>query len=184
MSHARQVIRESVVAILAGANIVPSGHVTQTRLAPQREGQLPQISVYTLDETIPDDAHLSAPRRLERVLTLAIEAWTKLAHDGAIDNQLDDLALGIETALHRDPSLGGDTVCNDSWLTSTQIAMKLDGNLPMGAIHLGYTVRYFTYAPETADVPLPAFQEFDTHYNLANVQDPDDQAEDIVTGLG
>ncbi len=187
MSHQRQVIREAVTNILATAlspSVVATGRVQQTRLAPQRENELPAVSIYTLDETIPDDAHLSAPRKLTRLLNLAIDGWVKLAHGGAIDNQIDALALAIETAMHIDPTLGGPFVANDSWLTSTQIVMKLDGNVPMGIVHLVYTVRYFTYAPETADAPLVAFQEFDTHYDLANAQDPDDQAEDIVTGLG
>ena len=110
--------------------------VFKTRLAPVRASELPAISVYCDNETITDNG--TSPRELTRTMTVAIDGWARATEN--VDDALDDLALEIETAMDSSPELL-DTAFTAA-LTSTEVGIKLDGDRPMGCVHLEYTVVY------------------------------------------
>lgn len=181
--HQRQVIREAVQAALKGAspnyNTSAGARVQETRLGPHKQAELPAVAVYTLDESVDVAASGNSPRELARNLDLAVEGWARASSD--VDDSLDALALEIERAMHADPTFGGTVA--DSMLGATEIGMKLDGDRPMGCVRLVYSVRYYTFAPDAADVTLDRFDTADIQYNLAGAQEEDDRANDILENL-
>jgi hypothetical protein len=179
MPHQRQVIREAAQAALVAANTAAGTRVTETRLGPQRATELPAISVYTLSEEVDPASAQSAPRELKRELQLAVEGWVRAT--GNVDDALDALALEIERAMHADPTLGG--ACSDSVLASTEVGIKMDGDRPMGAVHIVYVVRFYTYVPEADDVTLDDLSTVDVKTSLANAVNEANQAEDLIENL-
>lgn len=173
--HQRQAIREAVVAALLNQTAA-GAHVYESRMAPLNKHELPSIIVYTESEAVTEDSKSTAPRELDRRLVLAIEVAVRASED--VDDDLDDLAVQIEKALHLDPTLG-DKV-SDLILASTEIELFEESKGRIGAMKLLYNVRYFTYAPEADDVTLDAFETADIKTNLGNSQHADDQAHDVV----
>lgn len=138
--HERQAIRDAVVTLLTGTapNFATSAEqrIFKTRLAPVRASELPAISVYCDNETVTDNQ--SSPRELTRTMTVAIDGWARATEN--VDDALDDLALEIETAMDSSTELL-DTAYS-AVLTTTEVGIKLDGDRPMGCVHLEYTVVY------------------------------------------
>jgi hypothetical protein len=137
--HERQAIREAALTLLDGATAA-GVRVFKTRLAPLRQAELPAIAVYTDEESVSPDSGTSSPRELTRTVTLAVEGWVKANED--VDDVLDELALEIETAMDADQNLGGTAF--DSVLVKTETGLKIDGERPMGCVHLEYAVTYHT----------------------------------------
>lgn len=145
-THQRQAIREAVVAQLRGKTGAED-RVFTTRAVPWKKTELPGIAVYTLEEAVGSARTL--PRELVRTLTLAVLGVVSDGVDaGNTDDQLDALALEIESAMHADPTFGGSPA-EDSMLTSTAIEVTEDQGRPLGVVRLTYEVRYYTpAAPE------------------------------------
>ena len=174
MAHQRTTIRQAVAALLSGETAAET-RVYTTRVRPYRKGDLPAISVYTLEETVSADGSATAPRELERDLQLVIEAWVSPSE--TVDDDLDDLALEIETAMHADPYLGG--AVGDSMLAATTLGVLEDGDGIMGVATLTYDVIYRTMAP-AAPAGLDDFLEAGVTYDLGGTTHADDQAEDLA----
>lgn len=176
--HERQAIREAVIARLIGTGpayaTAATTRVFKTRLHPIRGVELPALNVYTDDET--SDSKRTAPVELTRTVPVVVEGWVSLT--SGVDDALDALALQIETAMDRDSSFG-DTV--ESVLTLTQFGYKLDGDRPMGVVHLEYTMTYRTAARLAS--PVDDFDTADVRVSLGGVQAPNDQAHNTFTGL-
>lgn len=155
--HERQLLREAVIAALLNQTSAGS-RVTKSRLAPAQIAELPTISVYTDTETASVD--IEAPRELLRKPSVSIDAWLMIPPSGNLDDAFDAIALEIETAMDTDWTLGG--TAGDSFLSSTEFGMKLDGERTMGCLHLEYTVEYRT-AQRTvaAEAALPNFNTID-----------------------
>lgn len=143
--HERQAIRQQVIAMLTGTAprfaTAARDRVCSTRQEPERTAELPAINVYTDGEEVTSDSVQTAPRELTRQVTIAIEAWAA-ATATRVEDQLDDLALEIETAMDSSVDLNGAAFM--SILQSTAIGFKLDGARPMGCIHLEFLVTYHT----------------------------------------
>lgn len=170
--HERTAIRHAVVATLKG--VAPAfataarDRVYATRLSPARLAELPAINVYVDDEE--SEPKGSAPRELERRAVVAVEAWVVTPANGAVDDELDALALQIETAMDRNPHLT-DTVF-DAALVSTVSALKIDGDRPMGCVHLEFAVTYHT-DPRVADLTddfLTADVQMNGAHDIVGVQ--------------
>jgi hypothetical protein len=56
----------------------------------------------------------------------------------------------------------------------------VDGDRPMGAVKMVYTVRYYTYAPEAADTVLDDLKTVDVKYTVNGQTTP---AEDTLLNL-
>lgn len=137
MAHRRQQIREATVAALKGKTAAVD-RVSKTRAVPYRLNELPAVSVYTVEEEV-------VPRLpdLGRTVTLAIVGVVSLtlAHPN-VDDELDALALEIETAMNADPTLGGAATL--TYLVATAIDVVDEQGRPVGGIRLTYHAKYTT----------------------------------------
>ncbi len=178
--HERKTLREAIVSQLKGETpfrTVAGERVYETRLGPVRDHELPAITVYVDEETVDPASITSAPRYMSRTATIAIEGWVKSAAD--VDDALDAFALQIETAMDVDLNFNGAAI--NSVMSGTEFGLKIDGNRPMGCVRMLYAVTYET--TQRIEAPEDAFDSIDIHYDLAGEQEPDDQAEDVVTGI-
>ena len=178
--HERKSLREAIVAQLKGSNPYRTAagvRVYETRHGPARVHELPMISVYTDSETVDDASMMTAPRELTRKVVVAVEGWVIASAN--VDDALDALALEIETAMDVDLNFAGTAF--SSVLSSSEFGIKLDGERPLGCIHMEYAVTYHT------DLRTEALEDnFDTaavEYSLSGTQDTLDDAHDLLTGV-
>lgn len=171
MAHQRKLIRDAVLAALVDATDAEA-RVFNNRIAawPVRILQDgPAISVYAVSEEVdPGGARNSSPKKLNRVLQLGIEGVAVASGSGDVEDTLDELALQIERAMHRDQTFG-DT-CGTSTLVDTHLEVAENGETEIGNIRLLYEVEYFTHAPERADVELDDLLLMRGNTNLENAQ--------------
>lgn len=179
--HERQAIREAVIAQLIGTapafRTSAQGRVTKSRMAPMRGTELPAINIYTDGDETDANSKDTAPRELKRTTVVTIEAWAKYAEN--VDDALDDLALEIETAMDRDLNLANTAF--DSVLERTEIGIKLDGDRPMGCVHLEYAVTFHTDLRVAA--PTDIFDTASVRYDLAGAQAPADERTDTLSNI-
>lgn len=175
MAHQRKVIRKAIANALVTAATAAEGRVYASRAIPLRRLDLPAIAVYTLTEEVTEDSAATAPRELERQLSVVIECWAAAAQYQLIDDVLDDLAEEVEAAMHADPYFGD--ACGDSILSSTEIELDDSGDRLLGLARLTYAVTYRQLAPAAQD--LDDWRTAEIDYSLAGEQDDeDDQAHD------
>lgn len=177
--HQRQIIREAIRDALVAANTSAGSRVYETRVVPWHRVELPAIAVYTLNETVAPESKTTGPRVLQRLSHLEVVAAVEASAN--VDDALDAIALEIERAMHADETFGG--ACGRSILTSSELAVEVEGQKPLGFLSLIYEVTYYTDAPEAADVTLDDLSTVDTKYDLGNAQPAGDQAEDTQTNL-
>lgn len=99
MAHQRKLIRQAVVALLAGAGTAAGARVKGTRVEPNKAALLPAISVYTLSESTTSDSDMTAPIELTRELKLEVAGWVAHTDAHPVDDAMDDLAEQIEAAM-------------------------------------------------------------------------------------
>jgi hypothetical protein len=178
MLHQRQVIREAARDALRGRTAA-GARVYETRVVPLRKLELPAVSVYTLEEEVDPASSSTAPRELKRTVDLAIEALVKQGDN--VDDAIDAIALEIERAMHADPTLGG--AASDSVLASTEIDVLEESDRVVGMARLVYSVTYYTWAPDSADVALPDLSTVGIRHDLGGAVHEDDEARDTIEGL-
>lgn len=176
MSHPRKLIRHAIRDALDGATAA-GARVYATRKLPLRRIELPAVTVWTLEESVAADSRESAPRELERELSVVIEGWVSVAGDAA-DDAMDDLAEQIEAAMNADRYLG-DTAA-DSVLDSTAMEVVEDGDRLMGLVALSYSVTYYTEVAEDG-APVDDFLTAEVTHDLGGNVHPDEVAVDLVT---
>jgi hypothetical protein len=139
MSHVRKQIRDRVAVLLA-----PVATTYKSRTYSIAEGVLPVLLVYTNSEEVEQVDFTT----IERALQVVVEAVTQDGSD--LDDALDDLIAGTETAIATDPTMGGKAMdCN---LASIEVTVSTEGAQPIGRARLTFVARYRTTAadPETA----------------------------------
>lgn len=148
MSHARQQIRDRIIALL---DAVPTfnGRVTATRRMPVKDAGLPAVAVYTASEGGQEASQRQTLSRTQsRRLSVLVDVYG--SDVAALDDQLDGYAVLVETALLVSPRLG-DLVW-DADLANTEVGL-VEENVtePMGLIRMRFDVTYRTRpgAPET-----------------------------------
>lgn len=99
MAHPRELVRDTVVALLIAANTAAGARVQSTRIDPIKASDLPMISVYTRDEDVADDSSKTAPRELTRMLQLEIAAWVRHSDAVPVERAMDNIAAQIEAAM-------------------------------------------------------------------------------------
>ena len=175
--HARQAIREACKTILVSANTAAGSRVYETRLTPWEAVKLPAIAVYALEETIDQDqSRETAPRQLWRNLTLEIVGAVRAGDN--VDDALDDMAASIEAAMNADRWISGTV--GDSLLDSTNIAIEVTGDKPIGFVVLNYAVTYFTESPTEATQVVSPLEGFDIQTSLEDAQAEADRAKDTI----
>jgi hypothetical protein len=137
MAHYRKTIRDAVVTLLTGLASTGS-RVYPSRLYPYDPAEAggPGLMVYTVSE-----ASSLEGRTLTRELDLVIEVVAQV--NGTLDDDLDTIAKEVEVAMGTYPRLGL-TGPIDSWLKSTQVAFRKDGEKETGGLVMTYGVMYRT----------------------------------------
>lgn len=183
MAHERQEIRDAVKAQLIGTGpsyrTAAGARVFGNRMTPINQVELPALVVYTEDETVAPSSLSTAPRELTRTLNLAIEGYLRVAPNVLLDDKFDDLALQIETAMDYDCEFGGK--CFTAILSSTEFGIKTEGDRPMGAIRMVYSIVYHTDLRLSEETDI--FETATVTYDLAGAQHPDDQAQDSIENI-
>lgn len=182
MSHQRQVIREAVKAQLVAGSTPAGSRVFETRFVPYRNVELPAIAVYSLEEHIDAESKTTAPRELTRNLSLMIEAAVKVnPSTNNVDDDLDALCLSIEKAMDKDETFGG--AASRSCLSDVDIIVSEESDRPVAVARMTYDVRYYTYAPDPADVTLDALKKVDTTYAVNGEADLPSRVNDELDNL-
>lgn len=144
MAHVRKGIRDHIVATLTGL-ATTGANVSKTRVYPFAADKLPRISVYTKSEDA-EYGTISRPRSIFRTLIVSVEVMVQ----SDVDDDLDQIASEIETALAADVTRGG--LAKDTRITSFEADFSGDPDKPVGSATLQVEVDYVTIeaAPEVA----------------------------------
>jgi len=136
VSHARQQIRDAVVAALTGLETTWYT-VFASRIWPLEDGTIPGLIVYTSTEEI-DEEQGKIAKIQHRDLTITIKGRDKLS--AGLDDQLDTMAAEIEAAIHAADL--GRVYALDLLSTEMNIADGLEQ--PVGELTMIYRVQYLT----------------------------------------
>jgi hypothetical protein len=140
----RKSIRDNIVTRLKAA--VPVSAIVGTRVEVGHANVTsidgtPRIYLYTTREEI--DTHtLSVAREQMRRMSLNVDFWRKETANNIIDDQLDDAADKISTAITADTTCGG--FCRDCILTSLEYVIEGTEEARFGVARLAFTITYFT----------------------------------------
>lgn len=183
MTHPRTLIRIAMRDLLV--NKTDAGdRVFKSRVVAWRERDLPAIAIYTPEETIAEGSYQTAPRELERTVTVVTEIAFKAVAD--VDDAADEIAWLVEKAVHKDETLGG--LVSDCRLMNTLLEIFEQGDQLIAVLRLDWDALYYTKAPEDADgEPYDNFLRVDAKHNLEGIVHPDDEARDafeVRTGDG
>ena len=92
---------------------------------------------------------MGAQPELDRDLNLVIEGYAKTASN--LDDVMDGIAKEVEVAMAADTTI--NALAKDSFLTSTEIQLTVEGEQPIGIVTMNFTVQYRT-ANNAPDVAL------------------------------
>ena len=128
MAHARQQIRDAIVAALTGLTTTGS-NVFPSRSYDVPKENLPCILIYTAAEEMADEASSLGDRR-GMILAFRVEARVRPVATDA-DDQLDAICAEVQAALFAEPTLGGLVRHLD--LQSTEIEFDAEAEAPTAA---------------------------------------------------
>jgi hypothetical protein len=139
----RKSIRDNIVTRLKAATPVTA--ITSTRIEVGRvnvtdSGTWPRIYLYTEREEIENDT-LSVARQQYRRMTLLVDFWRKQG-TGVLDDELDDAADKISTAVTADTTCGG--FAKDTLLTSLEYTQEGSEEVKFGIARLTFSIIYLT----------------------------------------
>lgn len=144
MTHARQLIRDKICAIL---EVIPDVEVINSRAYAMVA--LPVISVYTQSESSrSENVTIGAPRRYSR--TLAVSIAIAVTESMQADEMADVYAGQVEIMMAADVTLGG--MVTDSELTQTDTEVDGSGEKPIFMTRLTYEMWYRTTADDPGTV--------------------------------
>ena len=150
MPHVRRQIVAAAKRALSALSTVAAANVHAGRAAPVASTAAPYLLLYAREERAESvSSRGQGDRRLQRVLTLVVEAVTAEAADS--DELIDAIALEVETALAADPTLGD--LAKDLVYSGIAIDGKVEGESRTGIARIEFTILYHTSA-RAADTPL------------------------------
>ncbi|MCX5513423.1 hypothetical protein C3941_23830 [Kaistia algarum] len=136
MSHAREQIRDAVVAALTPL-VTTGSRVKDSSPYPEPPGGLPSLIVFTPSEQ-PNDRFSSLTIQ-GRTLSLFVVGY---AEGVLVDGTLDTIAAEVETALAASGNLGGLVKLIE--YQGTAVAITGDAKKRAGEIRLSFNVHYRT----------------------------------------
>lgn len=187
MPHQRTLIRKAVVAMLESEGVKIAAGTPREQVVPWFENRVEAVFrdeyplgiVYTFDErNDTDHTRQTAPRETRRTLELVVEVGQRYVKETDLDDQLDDVALQVERALHRDDTL--QCTAADCVYSRTEFSILPVGNTVIGTIRIFFDVEYYEDAPKAEDVTLGPFDGADVQHNLGGQQDEADRAKDKI----
>ncbi len=139
MTHARTIIRKTIVSLLKNSRLkkLLGDRIYESKVYPV--DNTPSIVVYTPSEQVTEYS-MSFPRSQTRQLTLVIEIYAK--ENSSIDQISDSLALEVEEIIADDHTLGG--MVKDISLHSSETIFSGDGDKPIAVATLTYHITYRT----------------------------------------
>lgn len=148
MAHVRQQIRQAVVAALTGLPTTGTNVHAGRALPLGGDTKPPALVVYTWpDAPIYEDAEMGDGECIvSHNLTIQVEGY----YSGGTDDDLDNLAVEVETAMYVDETLGG--LVQAMQLAGQDVARDGSGARIEGAIVMQFVVQYLAAEgdPETA----------------------------------
>jgi hypothetical protein len=175
--HPRRLLRDAIVATLTGATVAGS-RVTKTRRQPSRIEELPEISVYTLEETVDEASADMAPRELTRSPRIAVVARVIDTDSVPVDDAMDAIALQIETAMAANRYLDGTAGGRGAILSTTEMVVESseNGDPIVGLIRLIYSATYYTL--EVDPDPAVPFERVEATVQIAG-SSPDNAPSEV-----
>jgi len=138
MAHVRQSIRERIASNCTGLTTTGT-NVFQSRVYSLEPGNLPCLLIYSTTETS-ERLTMQTTDSLNRDLTVMVEGYARGSSN--IDDTLDTISAEVEVAI------AGDPTCNDlaidTFLSSTEIEYDGEGDQPIGAVRMSWSVNYET----------------------------------------
>lgn len=137
--HVRKQLRDAVVAAVTGLDTTED-RVFAHRAYPVERTELPALRVYTASESV-EIQTIHAPMVQDRTVEVRVEGL-QAAGEASLDDDLDQIAKEVETALSAALTVGGKSVT----LTYTGSEIELDDEAakPHGIVTLNFTARLFT----------------------------------------
>ena len=144
MSHARQKIRDAVVALVTGLTTTGS-RVFDTRLYNLEPSEdLPGLVIYTKNES--SERSDFSPNNYSRELEVIIEGYAET--NSLVENVLDTISLEVENVMGANPLLSNTATTSE--LNATEIEFDVMGEKPIGIIRLTYSVTYYTLSTDNS----------------------------------
>jgi len=138
MPHVRQLIRDDIITTVTGLTTTGS-RVYPSRVYPMDANKLPGLCVYSKDETS-EPATMGFDRTMARTVSIIIESYVKAL--SGYDDNLDTIALEIETALYADRTRDGNA--KDTRIMSFQADYSGSGEQPVATGIMTVEVLYHT----------------------------------------
>jgi hypothetical protein len=139
-SHVRTNARRAIAEILE-AQPRFKGHVRQSRTRRIAAADLPEVLVYTGDETV-EVAGVSHPRAMLRRCIVYVEVIERSLEGMPLDDSLDAHCVTVEQALSADVNL--NRVVKDIILARTEFDFDGESETEIGVVRLQYDVTYVT----------------------------------------
>jgi len=136
--HTRQAIRQALETRLDGLETTGS-RVYVSRVYPMNRANLPGLAVFARAESVLY-ASQGLPRTQQRNLNVTVEIYVK-GVDG-YDDQIDDIASEIESAIYEDVTFGGLVL--DTKVSSIEVQFSDGAEQPVGAAAMEIEFIYVT----------------------------------------
>lgn len=147
-NHLRRQIREGVATAITGLTTT-GAHVSQSRVYPLADADLPALCVYSERESS-EPTTIHSPRVMDRKVEVIVEGVVKAVTD--FDDMLDQIAKEVEIALaYPVAALAG--IAKLVTLTATEIGYAGTAERPVGRVRMTYEIEYFA-AENAPDVAL------------------------------
>jgi hypothetical protein len=179
--HRRSLIRKGAVAALEAESVrlKSAMKVFESRTAKEFSAfELPACTVVTPEESIDQDKFRVALEDKQRVLMLTIGVYTCAPTEQELRDLLDGMALIVESAVEKDPSLGGNATT--ALYAGSDCETAENGNAYRGSCFLRYQVIY-QYVPEFNETDLSPLLVANAQWNLSNTQAVADRINDTIT---
>ena len=139
-AHVRQQIQEQFVRNCANLTTT-STRVFKSRVYDMDQTEVPALCIYANSEASAR-ATMQTTASLERTLDVIVEGYVQENLASEMDDTMDTIAAEVEVAIASDPTCNG--LAKDTVLTSTELTMTGEGDLPGGMVRMTWTVLYFT----------------------------------------
>jgi hypothetical protein len=169
MSYKRKKIRKALLDILRGRTDARE-KVFATRTMVNWEENLPVINLYFRGEEVKDTE--SAPRYLNRSLSLEVEIVADANNDEELADALDDICEQVEVALSRDDSLK-DTADDNYLVRVSDADVATEGARAIGKVSLSFIIEYREFAPrDTKGQGVGPLDGIDADYRVGHDDGP------------
>lgn len=144
MAHVRSQLRDTLKALLSGSG-TPA--ISERRVTPYPDNLTGDINIEVMGEQIADET--MGDTHQTRIVMVRITPAARGA-TGAVEDQIDDMCVFVESAIAADPTLGG--LAQTYEYRGAQIEFTAAGDKPFGAAGMMFAFTVYTDRsdPETS----------------------------------